>query len=195
MAIPAENEQFTFKDYISWDDDTRWEIIEGIPYNMSPAPSWRHQEVLLELAAEFRNFLKDKPCRPCIAPFSVRLLEAGENEEQGRTVVEPDLSIVCDPSKLDERGCLGAPDLVVEILSPSTAGKDMNEKKTLYEKHGVKEYWIVLPYEDCIQVFKPGESGEYRLHKVYATGDTISSSLFPGLSIELSVVFKRHKGA
>ncbi|MBN2444412.1 MAG: Uma2 family endonuclease [Spirochaetales bacterium] len=193
MGLPLAQEKYTYKDYCGWDDDTRWELIDGVAYDMSPSPSVKHQNVLLQLAGEFREFFKDKTCAVYISPLDVRLPEGDENEEDTGTVVQPDLFVVCDPSKIDDRGCLGAPDLVVEILSPSTAGKDLNEKKELYRKHGVKEYWVVMPYEECIQVFLPGKDGKYSLAHVFADDNIITSALFPGMAIQFKDVFVKPK--
>ena len=127
LALKLE-ERFTYGDYLTWDDGERWELIDGVPYNMSPAPTVRHQAISRELSTEFALYLRGKPCQLFAAPFEVRLPEVDESDELVETVVQPDLSIICDKSKLDEAGCRGAPDLIVEILSPSTAHKDLKVK-------------------------------------------------------------------
>ena len=126
MGPLAENkdEHFTYGDYLKWDDSERWELIDGIAYNMTPAPSRFHQQVSIELCFQLVNHLRDTTCKVYAAPFDVRLLEADEADESVTTVVQPDISVICDPSKLDDRGCKGSPDLIVEILSPATARKD-----------------------------------------------------------------------
>ena len=121
----ATKETYTYGDYLSWPDEERWELIDGIPHSMSPAPSRVHQEISMELARQIANHLIGKNCRVYAAPFDVRLPKGGEKDEQIETVVQPDLVVVCDESKLDERGCKGPPDLIIEILSPHTAAKDM----------------------------------------------------------------------
>jgi len=135
-------------------EDERWELIDGEAYDMSPAPSSRHLSISSILHNSLFNFLKNKLCKTFAAPFDVLLpnFPVG-NEDDINTVVQPDISVICDPTKIIEKGCLGAPDLIIEILSPSTSKKNLNEKFQIYEKHGVKEYWIVDPGNKYIQVF------------------------------------------
>ena len=158
--------KFTYREYCSWPDDERWELIDGVAYNMSPAPSSRHQRISGYIYTQLSIFLKKNPCEPFAAPFDVILpVFPIQDENEIDTIVQPDICVICDPSKIIEKGCLGAPDLIVEILSPSTSKKDLNEKFQLYEKHGVKEYWIVDPGNKYIQVFhlliKGKNPGEY----------------------------------
>ena len=154
LELKKTEHKFTYKDYCSWPDDERWELIDGVAYDMSPAPSRRHQEISFELAGLIREYLKGKECKAFAAPFDVILPNFPiENEDGIDTIVQPDISVICEPSKIVDRGCLGAPDLIIEILSPSTSKKDLNEKFQLYEKHRVKEYWIVDPGNKYIQVF------------------------------------------
>lgn len=188
--IQKEELHFTYADYIYWPDDERWEIIEGVPYDMSPAPIRKHQEVLGALYAAFFVFLKGKPCVPFIAPFDVRLPDEGENADNASTVVQPDISVYCGKSKLDDKGAVGAPELVVEILSPSTGSKDLREKYRLYEKHGVKEYWLVHPTENWVEILKRGSDGKLSRREVYGPGDKIQVELFPGLVINLEEIFE-----
>ena len=136
MSIPVkkENHKFTYKEYCSWPDEERWELIDGIAYNMSAAPSRKHQEVSFELTGLIREYLKGKTCKAYAAPFDVMLpVFPIENENKIDTIVQPDISVICDLSKMTEKGCLGAPDLIMEILSPSTSKKDLNESFGLYE--------------------------------------------------------------
>ncbi len=192
MAIAARkmDEKNTYGDYLDWDDEERWELIDGVAYNMSPAPLRIHQKISRDLEGQLINYLKDKPCEVYDAPFDVRLPEADEDDNDIVDVVQPDLVVICDEKKLDERGCRGAPDIVVEILSASTASKDMKEKFSLYEKHGVKEYWIVHPLEKLISVFKPGEDGQYGRPDVYSREDKITTPLLEGLEVDLELVFE-----
>ena len=141
----ATKEKYTYGDYLTWCDEERWELIDGVPYNMTPAPSRAHQGISVELARQMANYLVGKTCRIYTAPFDVRLPKGEEKDERIKTVVQPDLLVVCDESKLDDRGCKGAPDLIVEILSPHTAVKDMKTKRDLYERVGVEEYWLIDP--------------------------------------------------
>ena len=156
MALPLKESdlKYTYKEYCSWPDDERWELIDGVAYNMSPAPTSRHQGLSRELLLKFGNFLKASPCKVFPAPFDVMLPKFPiKSEETINTVVQPDISVICDTSKIIESGCLGAPDLIVEILSPSTSKKDLSEKFYLYERVGVKEYWIVDPGNKYIRIF------------------------------------------
>jgi Uma2 family endonuclease len=158
--------KFTYKEYCSWPDDERWELIDGLAYDMSPAPSSRHQKISFKLSTQIGVFLQNISCDAFSAPFDVMLpMFPIKSEDEIDTVVQPDTSVICDPSKIIEKGCLGAPDLIVEILSPSTSKKDLNEKFQLYEKHGVKEYWVVDPGNKYISVFhlltEGKDSGKY----------------------------------
>lgn len=143
----------TYADYCSWPDDVRYELIDGVAYAMGPAPVRRHQGVLLELARQVANTLEGSPCRPYIAPFDVRLPKADEVDDDVDTVVQPDLVVICDRTKLDDKGCRGAPDWVVEVLSPSTAGHDQILKRALYERVGVREYWLVHPVDRIVIIY------------------------------------------
>ena len=183
-------DHFTYGLYCTWDDDQRWELIDGEAYCMSPAPSRTHQRILLELGRQFGNFLKDKICQVYVAPFDVRLPDFPEqSDDEIPTVVQPDLVVVCTPAKLDEKGCKGAPDLVVEILSPSTAHRDLREKLALYERHGVREYWVVQPADRTIMVFRRTESGIYGRHELYAADKQLPVPLLGELVVELRDVF------
>ncbi len=154
LPIRKSDHKFTYQDYCSWPEDERWELIDGIAYDMSPAPSSRHQWISFELARKIGNYLENKQCKAFSAPFDVMLPGFPvESENEIDTIIQPDISVICDSSKIIEKGCLGAPDLIVEILSPSTSKKDLNEKFQLYEKHGVKEYWVVDPGNKYIRVF------------------------------------------
>jgi Uma2 family endonuclease len=183
-------DKYTYKDYLSWENDERWELIHGYPHCMTPAPSRRHQEISIELLRQFANFLLDKPCNVYGAPFDVRFPEGGEKDDDIQTVVQPDISVVCDRSKLDDRGCKGSPDLIVEIISLATARKDMKEKFLLYEEAGVKEYWIVDPAARTVMVFRQAEVCRFGRPEIYSEEDTITVGTFEGLSVELRGVFK-----
>jgi len=182
-------EWYTYGDYLTWGDGERWELIDGMAYNMSPAPTRRHQKMLGALFGQFYHYLKDKPCDVYFAPFDVRLPEGGEADEETATVVQPDLVVVCDPDKLDDKGCRGAPDLVVEILSSSTSGKDLKQKFNLYEQRGVREYWIVDPSGGTIMVFRLGTDRRYGRPEVYTAEDTAPVGIFDDLVIDLRTVF------
>ncbi|MDA3941322.1 MAG: Uma2 family endonuclease [Spirochaetia bacterium] len=168
MGLPLKksDQKYTYKEYCSWPEDERWELIDGVAYNMSPAPTSRHQLISGRLFSALFNFLAKKSCGVFSAPFDVMLpVFPLDNEDKINTVVQPDLSVICDTSKIIDSGCLGAPDLIVEILSPSTSKKDLSEKFYLYERVGVKEYWIVDPGNKYIRVFhlisEGDNSGKY----------------------------------
>jgi Uma2 family endonuclease len=182
MPLPQRKDDFyTYGDYCGWDDGQRWELIDGEAYAMSPAPRPRHQRALAKLTKLLESFLEDKPCKLYPAPFDVRL----NADEYDDTVVQPDLSVVCDKAKIDERGCKGAPDFVIEIVSPSTERMDRVIKLNQYQRHGVREYWIVDPETRSVQacVFEKGSV------RGYSDTDIIPVSVLPGCGISLAEVF------
>lgn len=188
MALPQKKNDFTFADYLTWDENERIELIEGKPV-MQAAPSSGHQAISGELFYQIRSHLEGKKCRVFAAPFAVRLFEKREDfPEAVRTVVEPDLSVICDLSKIDKRGCAGAPDLIIEILSPSNAGYDMIVKLNQYLKAGVKEYWVVDPVGKNVQTFLL-ENGRYQVQEAYHQHDIARVNVLQGCLIELSKVF------
>lgn len=190
MALPAEKERYTFADVLTWPDDERAELIDGEVILMAPAPSRGHQGISVELTRQFANYLEGKKCKAYHAPFDVRLFEKdGDTPEDVDTVVEPDITIVCDPSKLDDRGCKGAPDMVVEILSPSTQRHDQLVKLGLYQRAGVREYWIVDPMNKTVRVMLLDAGGVLQLHEVYDRAGVAKVNVLDGCFIELSKVF------
>ena len=188
MPLPQEN-RLTFADVLAWPEDERAELIAGVPVNMAP-PSRAHQKIVVELTRQLANYLEGKRCEVYAAPFAVRLFErAGDRPEDVDTMVEPDLAVVCDPEKLDERGCKGAPDLIVEVLSPSTQRHDRLTKYNLYERAGVREYWIVSPEERTVQVSVLQADGRYRVVELYTSGDVAKVNVLEGCFLELSKVW------
>ena len=187
-----QRELYTYRDYLKWDDGERWELIDGVPYNMSPAPNRRHQDTSGELFRQFATYLLEKQCKVYIAPFDVRFVDTNDTvaDDYIDTVVQPDIVVVCDHEKLDDRGCKGSPDLIVEILSPSTTRMDMTVKFELYQRFGVKEYWIVHSQDRTVLVFKLLESGLYGVPDRYCAEDAIPVSLLGDLQIDLTKVFK-----
>ncbi|MEQ8187723.1 MAG: Uma2 family endonuclease [Candidatus Eremiobacterota bacterium] len=180
---------FTYADYLTWPDEERWEIIEGIPFSMS-APSDIHQKVLRELLIEFGVYLRGKTCQIFSSPFDISLPQAQSDEDDNiYTVVQPDLVVICDNNKISRKGCKGAPDIVIEILSPSTASKDCIRKRELYEKHKVKQYWIIEPEEKEVFIFKLTKDFIYRNPEKYKKDDRIKVEGFEGLEIDLNLVF------
>lgn len=163
MGDPAltPKEHFTYRHYRTWPDTERWELIEGQAWSMSPAPIRDHQSLVLSLASAMRSFLKGKVCQVFISPFDVLFPESDEPDDEVATVVQPDIVVFCDKSKLTRAGARGAPDLVVEILSSSTSKKDLNEKFNLYEKHGVCEYWVVDPAARSVWVYRLRAEGRF----------------------------------
>ncbi len=189
MPLPAKKERYTFADCLTWDEGERIEIIGGETYMMAP-PSRLHQEISVEIVRQLANFLEGKKCKVYPAPFGVRLFEQdGDSPEDVDTMVEPDISVVCDKSKLDKHGCKGAPDMIVEILSPSTRRHDRLVKLNLYQRAGVREFWIVDPENRSIMVFLLDDGGFLRLHEDYGPEDLAKVNVIDGCFIELSKVF------
>lgn len=179
---------FTYGDYVKWPEEERWELIDGIAYNMTPAPSDLHQFLSAELMLQIGLFLRGKQCRVVSAPFDVRLPNAKEADDEVCTVVQPDILVVCDRSKIDKHGCRGAPDFIIEIISPSTGRKDQTVKTVLYEKHGVREYWILHPLDGLLTIRTLGEDGRYPAPRVVELKGTIAVETLPGLEINLDAV-------
>ncbi len=173
-----EDRKYTLAEWRTWPEGERWELIYGVPYGMSPAPRLRHQEQALDLAHKLLLFFEDEPCRVFIAPLDVFLRDEDQDEE---IVVEPDVLVVCDPDRIKDDGIHGAPDLVAEVLSDSTGGKDWGVKKELYERSGVKEYWIVHP-ETCCTYQYVREGGRFAPVKEFRRGESVASVLFPGFT-------------
>lgn len=193
MVLPnlKLDDRFSYADYLTWDDGQRWELIDGQAYCMTPAPNRRHQAWLGELHRQFSNHLVDKPCQVYLAPFDVRLPDAPEDgDDETITVVQPDIVVVCDHGKLDDRGCKGAPDLVVEILSPSTSKRDITVKYELYQRHGVTEYWLFYPNEKLLQLYRLGEDGRYGSPQAFGPEDQVAVSLLGELVIDLAKVMR-----
>jgi len=182
--IPAKG--YTYKDYLSWGDDVRFELLDGIPHMMA-APTLWHQRVTGEIFGQLRNWLEDKPCEVYAAQCDVRLFP--EADKSDRVVVQPDVLVVCDGEKLEDgKACLGAPDFVVEVASKGTRGKDFGEKKAIYEKAGVREYWVVEA--GAVYKYVPA-NGEYQ-ETVYDLDEdsAISVDALPGCGID----FRKIKG-
>lgn len=187
MPLPKAELRYSYSEYLTWDEKERWEILDGVPY-LQAAPSRIHQEVSVSLLMFFANYLQGKPCKVYHAPFCVRL-DVEKNDKDIMNVVEPDITIVCDNSKLDNKGCKGSPDLIVEILSPSSVKIDRVDKFNKYEKAGIKEYWIVEPDQKLVSVFLLQSNGRYGRPEMYTNDDKIQVSIFPELEIDLKSVF------
>lgn len=156
---------------------------------MSPAPTSKHQYIIPIIATGFYQVVKGSKCRLFVAPFDVTLPIENEKGEFN-TVVQPDICVICDPSKITDKGCHGAPDLIVEVVSKSSVKRDLHEKYAIYEQSRVKEYWIVHPNDKTLSVFVLNEEGKYVPHKPLTYGDKVRSTLFPGLEIDLDEVFQ-----
>ena len=188
MALPAEKARYTFADVLAWDEKERAEIIGGEVF-MLATPSTDHQLISGELFAQLHAYLKGKKCKAIQAPFAVRLFEQdGDSLDGVDTVVEPDITVVCDRDKLDSKGCKGAPDMVVEILSPSTQRHDRLTKFNLYQRAGVREYWIVDPANQAVQSFVL-EDGRYSVKEFGTVGDKMKVNALEDCVIDLSEVF------
>ncbi len=193
MTLPnfKEHDRFTYADYLTWDDDQRWELIDGEAFCMSPGPNRLHQKWLGELFVQFHTYLEGKTCEVYLAPFDVRLPENSvASDEETITVVQPDLMVVCDHDKLDDRGIKGAPDLVVEIISPSTAKRDITTKYELYQRHGVKEYWLMYPNDRTLLVYRLSADSRYAPPEVFGEGDIVPVPLLGDLAIDMGKVFR-----
>lgn len=191
MALPMEKTSYTFADCLVWDEKERMEIIEGEAVLMA-APSSTHQEISMEISRQLANYLEGKQCRVYPAPFDVRLFEKeGDAPEDVDTVVEPDISVVCDRGRIDERGCKGAPDMIIEILLPSSLRNDRLVKLRLYQRAGVREYWIVDPENKAVQVLLSDGAGTLRPYEDYGKTDVAKVHVLEGCFIELCKVFSR----
>ncbi len=179
--------QYSYAEYLTWKFDEYVELIKGKIFRMTPGPSALHQQIssnLLEFFLVARHITK---CQVFHAPFDVRLFP-NKDDSKNLTVVQPDICVVCDSNKIDRQGCNGAPELIIEILSPSTSKKDIQEKYALYQEAGVNEYWIVIPEIKVVEVFELiGE--KYQLKKQYVEDDIISVSIFNGMYLDLKSVF------
>ncbi len=185
-----DDKKYSYADYLTWTEEERWELINGEAWSMSPAPTTRHQKISLRLTIEIASFLKGKPCDLFVAPFDVRFVKDKSQPDQDIFItLQPDLSVICDKSKIDEKGCFGSPDLIVEILSPSTGYKDETQKLSIYEEYGVKEYWIVNPDRKTIQIFLyNGE--DFNKPAYYKSDDIINSTVLKGFQIALKDIFQ-----
>lgn len=178
---------YTYGEYRTWPGNERWELIEGQAWNMSPSPSWTHQELAGIIHSELRSFLKGKPCRPFIAPVDVLLPNADsdrDNPDAIDTVVQPDIGVVCDRAKITLRGVIGAPDLIMEIISPSSVIRDLNLKKKLYGQHGCREYWVLDARLSWVTRFVRQGDG-WDEGTCYDPSATAQSALFPGFQLIL----------
>ena len=191
MSLPKRDAAYhTYADYLTWPEDARYELIDGAAYLMSPAPGRLHQEVAGEIYHQACTALEGKPCRAYIAPFDVRLPRSDEADESVDTVVQPDVFVVCDRSKLDERGMRGAPDWVVEVLSPATAGHDQTVKLAAYERAGVRELWLVHPTDHVVTVYVL-ENRVFGRAAIHEMKGMLAVKALPGVSVDWDRVLLR----
>lgn len=188
-AAQYESTHYTYADYLKFPYDEMVEIIKGKIFKMSPAPSSKHQVVSRNLCGLLFNHLRGKKCQFYNAPYDVILPVKGKDFMQSDRIVQPDILVVCDPSKIREKGCFGAPDWIIEILSPHTTKKDIQDKFDLYEESGVKEYWIIEPKNNTVEVFVL-ENNEYKRVKAYVQDDVIACLTLNDLEIDLKDVFE-----
>ncbi len=180
---------YTYADYLTWEIDEMVELIRGKIFRQAAAPRVIHQRISGRIFNTLYNFLEGKPCEVFSAPFDVRLPVASKRNEDIDTVVQPDLCVVCDAEKVDDRGCLGAPDLIVEILSPGNNKKDIKLKYEVYEASGVKEYWVIHPDERTLLIYTL-KSGSYHSSRLFTSGDRIGSVSLPGFELDLEKIFE-----
>lgn len=182
--------RYTYADYLTWQIDEMVELIKGRVFrSAAAAPRRIHQEISGKVFNKLFNFLEKHPCKVYEAPFDVRLPVRSKKNEDIDTVVQPDICVICDKSKLDEMGCVGAPDLIIEILSPGSNKKELKNKYEVFEDSGVKEYWIVHPDEQTVMTYTL-TAGKFIPSRLYTSGDVIGSKSIPGFQLDLEYVFK-----
>lgn len=184
---------YTYSDYLLWKFKERIELFKGRIFEMSPAPSRIHQRVQQKLGTLLENILENGNCGTDICEVYPAVFDVRFPDKDGviRTVLQPDLCVVCDKNKLDDRGCIGAPDLIVEILSPANSNKEMRRKFNIYEENGVSEYWIVRPHERYIQIYVL-ENRKYKPLDPFLEDDLVTSVRFPQLSFTMDKIFGKN---
>lgn len=187
------NGTYSYADYLTWQLDETVELIKGKIMAMSPAPNLKHQRISRNMLRPIDNYLRHKRCEVFVAPFDVKLYTSKKSkltDQEVFSVVQPDLCVICDPEKLTEQGCNGAPDWIIEVLSPGNSKKEMRLKFDLYQENGVTEYWLVYPYEQAVYQFVLNQDTEkYQLFAMHAGDDIAKPYLFPELDIDLADVF------
>ncbi len=188
MGEPALMDEglFSYRDFATWPDDERWELVDGVAMAMA-APSAAHQRLLGRLFRKFSDYLDDKPCEVIIAPFDVLIPDGDEADDDIDTVVQPDIMVFCDDKKVLDKYARGAPELAVEILSPSTSKWDQNDKFRRYERAGVREYWVIDPLGKWINVYSLGANGCFGkgdLYEPLTPRGPVPSKLLEGFSVD-----------
>jgi len=190
VGMPEEKRKYSYAEYMFLDEDFLCEVLDGEIISMSPSPTPKHQDVVDELTAEFKMFLRGKECMAFSSPIDVCLFAEHEMKyEEIKDWVQPDLIVVCDRSKIGEKNIIGAPDLVIEVLSPSTTKNDRLIKYKNYEKAGVREYWIVDPYHMSVEVYELNKNSFDRTG-IYLKEDNLNVGILEGFSINLGNIFK-----
>ena len=180
---------YTYADYLQWKFEERIELIKGKIFKMSPAPSSAHQRISRKILVALDVFLYGKPCEVFNAPFDVRLTKKSKSNQEVQTVVQPDICVICDRSKIDERGCLGAPDIVVEIISPGNNKTELKNKYEVYKESGVQEYWIVSPQDKTFMKYTLNQEGVYVASRLMPSEDEVTTPILPGFVLNLEDVF------
>jgi Uma2 family endonuclease len=195
MADPATrpDERYTYADRKTWGDDERWELIDGTAWKMD-APSLGHQLLITQFVVRMVTHLGGPTqlagCLVVPSPFDVLVLDhPGQDEDDARTVVQPDVSVVCDRSKLRHSGCVGGPEIVVEIISPYTAKRDLADKFAVYERAGVREYWVVDPGNRFVHVYHLGADGKLGEPEIVTEGKAVVSQVLAGLALPTEELF------
>ncbi len=183
------NKVYTYADYFKWKFEERVELIKGKIFKMSPAANRKHQKIVGKIHIRLGIFLENKKCEVYVAPFDVRLPIKSKDDKDIITVLQPDVCVVCDQSKLDDKGCIGAPDIVVEVLSPGNNAKELKNKYEVYEQSGVKEYWVVSPQDETVLIHLL-EGGQFKLLPVKVAGDVVTSPILPGFAMDVKDLFK-----
>lgn len=189
-APQATHAPYTYADYLVWDDGQRWEIVDGEAICMAPAPTPVHQAVVVELAVQLAGQLRGRRCQTFVSPIDVRLPKPGQSDEATDRVVQPDVLVVCDPSKVDGRGVRGAPDFVVEVLSPSSLSHDHVRKRRVYEEAGVGEYWLVHPRDRVVLIYVL-EGGRYGAPDVREFNESTPVGVLPGVAVDWTIIAER----
>ena len=187
--LAKESKTYTYNDYLTYDEGERIEIIDGNIYAMSPAPSRIHQKIIMKISNQLENYIKSNngSCEVYPAPFDVILKNDDEEVGNSKNVVQPDISVICDKSKLTDKGCTGSPNMIIEVVSPYNPSNDFVKKLNLYQDYKVQEYWIINPMKKNILVYNLTDTG-YDTPNMYSFNDVVPVSIFKELNIDFSAL-------